>query len=205
MLKACWTSTNLGNVPTVEKNSPGISWSRVSSISSLPPSIFDSPRCPRCVYCTQVRRPSHSSGLDDSFFFLFFSRYSKPGLFCTAAGYDGHRRYARSMLHHDMPPVLLPLPVQVKAMELYGMFIYLLCYEICWFIICSCMRSYSATHARVSFLPLSSRHSPSPFALCCDATIIALTQLVTSGCDAWAGIWDMPTKVQGGECTVGGL
>ena len=45
--------------------------------------------------------------------------------------------------------------------------------------------------------------SPSPFALHCDATVVALTRLVTSGHDAWAGIWDMLTKVQGEECTVG--
>ena len=51
-------------------------------------------------------------------------------LFRSVSGYDGHRRCACSVLRHNMPPLLLPSPVQVKAMELYGMFIYLLCYEI---------------------------------------------------------------------------
>ena len=109
---------------------------------------------------------------------LFFFN-SFLGILSPVSGYDGHRRCACSVLRHNMPPLLLPSPVQVKAVELNGMFIYLLCYEICRFIICLYMRSYPATHARVSFPPLGSRHLPSPFALHCDATVVTLTRLVT--------------------------
>ena len=102
----------------------------------------------------------------------------------------------------DMPPPSSsPSSVQVNAVRFLW---YVHLFVVLRFIFYSCTRSY-----------LCDIYSPSPFALCSDATCCRLafaspplafafaSLSLHSTCDVSACPWDMPTKVEGGEFAVG--
>ena len=87
-------------------------------VQHAPPSIFDSPRCPRCVHCAQVRRPPHSSGFDSSFSSLFFSRYAKPGILARSVQRRATTNIAAACcayVSRHAPPSSSPSSVQVRT------------------------------------------------------------------------------------------